>query len=945
MSYSHAADAQFAPFLQRAVQGFAKPWYKLRSVRIFRDQTGLSLTPELWPDIERAVRASRLFVLLASPEAAASKWVCDEVRYWLTLRRAPPLIVVTGGAVQWDAVRGDFDWSRTTALPQALAGAYEYEPLYLDAAAIKTEELASRNSKIATAAAQIYSRLTNRSLDEVIGADVRQHRRNQWTAGTALAVLAAAGVMYVLQRAETRRQETIAATRRQLDIAKSLAIESLSRNGGPGAVNISENDAGRAAILAVESVNLTPTLEGNDALQAHLVLSPAITGTRKLPSGATLVALGRNGESIAVSSENGEISVLPASGEKSGTPVQAGPESSRMFLTDDGRVFAFRPGQLSEPGANRSWEVSAQAPSGFYLSPDGRFYATLSAASAESETTVTLARTGGPVVGVWKAGHPLSPTIAFSRNSAFLAFVEGTRVAVADVSTGTLRRSADTELVEITAVAVDDTGDAVLVLGWETDPRYIIKKNFIVRSFPTTGISTFRPIFYRGESDLGISGLAIDIRRGLVALGGGAPGWVKVMDYFTTSTLAVIRNDDMIDWTLSAAPENPVIVTASRTRVRAWAIGRETAEAASAPLTVEADIGPAGSLSGTGARVAVAGMNRESRLPSLAIFDVASGRKDVDLPGMTYVNRLLMSPDGDYLAVWSGDGAQIVSLTSRQPLFSFPARPNSGRNWPLIAFSADGKYAIWGADETGISIGDLGMGKQRTISGPLRNLIAVAVSPDGAAAWGFESGKRTEDGSRQYLRVETRDSDGKTGTFETVAFPGRGARANMALAFDGSGKMLAVGISHGSLRVLDTRSRRSIVSLFYEGEMRRISFNSDGRYLLTTGTGRLLANEEQNEVAIWSLAESRRVWRRLTNDSIYGWSMTPNDGPVVIAHGTTVRRTGYLGIETEKLYWKANDLVRIGCKRISYRLGPEERQAFLPDLPALTETSCPAPPR
>jgi hypothetical protein len=258
MSYSHAADARFAPFLQRAVQGVAKPWYKLRSVRIFRDETGLALTPELWPEIQRAIDSSEFFILLASPEAAVSEWVSKEIEHWLSLKRGAPLIVVTSGKITWDADRADFNWLESTAVPKALSGAYAQEPLYLDATAIKAGELSDRNTKIRSAAAQIYARLTNRSLDEVIGADVRQHRRNRFTAGAAVVTLATLGGMYLFQRGETRRQEIIASTRRKLDVAKSLALESLSRNGGPDAVNISEREAGRAAMLAVESVTRVP---------------------------------------------------------------------------------------------------------------------------------------------------------------------------------------------------------------------------------------------------------------------------------------------------------------------------------------------------------------------------------------------------------------------------------------------------------------------------------------------------------------------------------------------------------------------------------------------------------------------------------------------------------------------------------------------------------------
>src|SRR5215217_6968462 len=83
ISYSHAADGKLAPALQSALQGFAKPWYQRRALHLFRDQTSLALTPELWPEIERALSASRYFLLLASPDAADSRWVQQEVGWWL----------------------------------------------------------------------------------------------------------------------------------------------------------------------------------------------------------------------------------------------------------------------------------------------------------------------------------------------------------------------------------------------------------------------------------------------------------------------------------------------------------------------------------------------------------------------------------------------------------------------------------------------------------------------------------------------------------------------------------------------------------------------------------------------------------------------------------------------------------------------------------------------
>ena len=75
ISYSHAADGELAPSLQRGLQRLARPWYRVRSLRVFRDETGLSVNPHLWSSIEQALDDSRYLVLLASPEAAQSPWV------------------------------------------------------------------------------------------------------------------------------------------------------------------------------------------------------------------------------------------------------------------------------------------------------------------------------------------------------------------------------------------------------------------------------------------------------------------------------------------------------------------------------------------------------------------------------------------------------------------------------------------------------------------------------------------------------------------------------------------------------------------------------------------------------------------------------------------------------------------------------------------------------
>jgi hypothetical protein len=98
ISYRHAVDGKLAPAVQRGLERLTMPWWGRRALRVFRDDTGLAVTPELWGAIAAALDQSAHLVLLVSPEAAQSAWVGREIEHW---KRAKPanrmLIVVTDG--------------------------------------------------------------------------------------------------------------------------------------------------------------------------------------------------------------------------------------------------------------------------------------------------------------------------------------------------------------------------------------------------------------------------------------------------------------------------------------------------------------------------------------------------------------------------------------------------------------------------------------------------------------------------------------------------------------------------------------------------------------------------------------------------------------------------------------------------------------------------------
>src|SRR5271156_5961151 len=152
ISYSHAADGQLAPALQRGLQLLAKPWNSRRALRVFRDETGLSTNPDLWSAIEKALDDSEWFVLLASPASAQSEWVNKEIARWTRTKSVEHILpVVTDGSWLWDPVASDFA-AESSAVPAALRGVVSDEPRHLDLRWARTvTDLDLRNSRFRSA--------------------------------------------------------------------------------------------------------------------------------------------------------------------------------------------------------------------------------------------------------------------------------------------------------------------------------------------------------------------------------------------------------------------------------------------------------------------------------------------------------------------------------------------------------------------------------------------------------------------------------------------------------------------------------------------------------------------------------------------------------------------------------------------------------------------------
>ena len=124
ISYSWAADRGLAPALQHGVQRLAKPWYRTRAFRVFRDDSALAAGADLNTILD-TLDASEYLILLASPGAASRDWVQREVSYWREHKSMDNLLIaVTDGHVTWNERVGDFDDESWKVLPKALKGAF-----------------------------------------------------------------------------------------------------------------------------------------------------------------------------------------------------------------------------------------------------------------------------------------------------------------------------------------------------------------------------------------------------------------------------------------------------------------------------------------------------------------------------------------------------------------------------------------------------------------------------------------------------------------------------------------------------------------------------------------------------------------------------------------------------------------------------------------------------
>ncbi|MDQ6844183.1 MAG: TIR domain-containing protein, partial [Bacteroidota bacterium] len=179
ISYSHAEDSKLAPALQDALEKFAKPWYKVRYLNIFRDENSLTASPHLWSSIEDALSQSEFLIYLASPGSASSKWSNKEIEYWLENKSIEKLLIVlTDGDIAWDDNTKSFLNKDNNSLPGILENKFTEEPFYIDLRSAHTQKDISLNNPIfKKEVLKLAAQLHHKEPKDLAGEEVSAHNK------------------------------------------------------------------------------------------------------------------------------------------------------------------------------------------------------------------------------------------------------------------------------------------------------------------------------------------------------------------------------------------------------------------------------------------------------------------------------------------------------------------------------------------------------------------------------------------------------------------------------------------------------------------------------------------------------------------------------------------------------------------------------------------------
>ena len=786
LSYAHH-DRQVTTAIQKGLHQIGRRFGQLRALRVFRDDTNLTASPDLWGKIVEALDRSGHMIVVLSPQSAASHWVNEEIGHWLGHRGGEKLMLVLAeGRLQWDPAGKRFDPAGSDAAPPVLTqpGSLQSEPLYIDVSDDAPWDLRSLTfrDKVTALAAPVHGK----PKDELAGDDLREQRRFRRLRAAAIAGLALLTVVAVVAAGVAFAQRQEAVRRLHDAVTAKLNSEGAAMLAGltPGG-----DERGMQELLAANAIqsNGVPILNA----QIARFTTRKIIQTGSQPRG---LAFSPDGRRIATAQDNGAVRQWDSATGKAVGPHIAGHTdvATAVAYTPNGRTIA----TAGADNALRLWNADTGAalnpnpahtafPASLAVSPDGRVIVT----GGDADRIQLWDAHSGQLLKSAQVTDNSTGTVndvRFDRSGRWFAALAHDKLAIYDTDTFTLRGP----IINATAngaagfhIALSPDGHTIAVGG----DSLVLLDSDSGKEIRTISLGASRAGSYATAVTFSPDGDRIATGR--------VDGAVQLWDAHTGAQIGPTLTGQTGDSTdIAFSPDGRQLATTSIDgTLRLWSIKRGLPMSGSEPLLKKVAVSPDG--------------RRIVALASTVVeqWDTATGEPLPTVPvgGDEGGASAFAVLDGGRIVTAASDGAlQTWNLDTGQPLGP-PVHIDGVTNDRRVVFSADGHTVAVADDEHSVAqlwsaTTGRSLGPPMAVHNPINALAAMQFSPDGRRlAIGYLDGVRL-------WNTETSQLEKTVKTYSKTLNP------VAALAFSRDGTALAVAGANGSIQLWDSTTLKPL---------------------------------------------------------------------------------------------------------------------------------------